>query len=288
MRNPQGNPAKLFPRPGQPIDGTSMKQRTKKDSLSFDDVGEGPALILLHAFPLSAAMWHEQRQALSPIVRVITPDLPGFGDSRPMVGLTTIDGMADTIVGLLDELGIEQAILGGLSMGGYVALSFARRHGHRLLALILADTKAEADDTTAKANRDKMIGLATTNSASAVVEQMLPKLLSEKTLSERPDLVEAVRQIGSSQSREGIVAGLQALRDRGDATSALPGLCVPTLIVVGSYDKPTPPDGARRMAAAIPGAKFEIIEGAGHLSNMEQPERFNGVVRDFLKDLHCV
>ena len=253
-------------------------------SLAYDDVGRGRALVLLHAFPLSRAMWRPQREALAGDCRLITPDLPGFGDSPLLSSTPSVEAMADAVAGLLDELALrEPVLLGGLSMGGYVALAFARRHPGRLAGLLLADTRAEADDDAAKANRDKLIGFASTNPPSAVLEQMLPKLLGPRTPAERPEVVEEVKRIASAQRPAGIVAALQALRNRPDATPGLGQVRVPALVVVGRDDALTPPAFAERLAAGIAGARLVVIEGAGHLANLERPAEFNAAVRDFVR-----
>jgi len=191
--------------------------------------------------------------------------------------------MADAVAETLDSVGVTgPVVLGGLSMGGYVAFAFARKYADRLSGLILADTRAEPDDDTARANRDKMIGLASTSPASAVVGQMLPKLLGASTSARRPDLVDLVRRIGSAQRPAGIVAALGVLRDRPDSRPLLGTIRVPTLILVGREDVLTPPKLAEGMAAGITGAKLVVVEEAGHLSNLEQPVAFNDAVRKFV------
>jgi pimeloyl-ACP methyl ester carboxylesterase len=254
-------------------------------SLSYESVGDGRPVVLLHAFPLSQEMWASQR-GLADRFRVITPDLFGFGGSSLPPDGWSMDSMADALAEFLPGIGInDPVVLGGLSMGGYVALAFVRKYPDRLRGLILADTRAEADTDEAKANRDKTIAFARENSAAAVVEQMLPKLLGNFTQSNRPNVMAEVRRIGASQSVPGITASLAALRDRPDATSTLPGIRVPTLVVVGAEDTITPPDVARKMAEAIPDTRLEIIPTAGHLSNLECSAEFTTAVRMFLASL---
>jgi 3-oxoadipate enol-lactonase len=246
------------------------------------DVGAGPVVVLLHAFPLARTMWLPQVEALRDVYRVIAPDLPGFGDS-PLSTAPSIDAFADAVAAHLDEKDVTGPVtVGGLSMGGYVALAYARRHPSRLAALVLADTKAEADDATARANRDKMIALASSQPASAVVEQMLPKLLGPVTQRDNPEVVAAVRQLGSAQKPETIVAALKALRDRPDATPGLKDVKVPALVIVGQDDTLTPPDVARKLANGLPRARLAVIDKAGHLANAEQPGAFNDVLMAFL------
>lgn len=255
-------------------------------TLAYDVVGQGRPVVLLHAFPMARAMWQPQHAALGQVGRLIAPDLPGFGDSPLLAGTPTVDGMADAVAGLLDQLGVtERIILGGLSMGGYISFAFVRRHPQRVAGLILADTRADADDDTAKANRDKLIGFAATNPASAVVEQMLPKLLGATTRAKEPAVVERAQAIGAAQRPAGIIAALQVLRNRPDSTPTLAQITVPTLIVVGTEDVLTPPSMAEAMATRIAGARVAPIDGAGHLSNLEQPASFNAAVTAFIQGM---
>jgi pimeloyl-ACP methyl ester carboxylesterase len=167
-------------------------------------------------------MWAPQIEALQDAYRLIVLDLPGFGGSRGFTGPPSLDRMADTVAELLDELKIgEGIVLGGLSMGGYTALAFSRRHAGRLRGLILADTKAEADDAAGKANRDRLIAFASQNTARAVLDQMLAKLVGSETMAQRPDVVETIRQIAESQTSEGIIGALKAMRDRPDSGPSL-------------------------------------------------------------------
>lgn len=246
------------------------------------DVGQGPVVVLLHAFPLDRSMWLPQIDPLADQYRVIAPDLPGFGDST-LKPDASMDGFADAVAEHLDEKEIsEPVVLGGLSMGGYVALAFARRYPQRLRALVLADTRAEADGEAARANRDKMITLASHSPASAVIEQLVPKLIGPEALKSKPELVEAVVKLGSAQRPEAIVAALKALRDRPDATPGLASIRVPTLVLVGKHDALTPPDVAKHLADGIPNARLGVIERAGHLANAEEPRAFNDMLLAFL------
>jgi 3-oxoadipate enol-lactonase len=262
---------------------THMRQQLKSSvTIEYDDAGNGVPLVLLHAFPLSRAMWQPQRQALEGVARLITPDLRGFGGTSPFPAAPAIERVADDIAELLDLLKLDKVVLGGLSMGGYAALAFAKKHGSRLRGLILADTKSEGDSDEAKAGRDKMIAFAKSHTAVEVLEQMLPKLLGEKTRQEKPEVEAEVRRIASSQSPAAIMAALQALRDRPDSTPVLNTIAVPTLVLVGSDDALTPPALAEGMAAKLPKAQLVKIPGAGHLSNLEDPAAFNAAVRGFL------
>ena len=207
-------------------------------------------VVLLHGFPLDRTMWKPQLEELQDQCRVIAPDFRGFGGTSAALSNVSIDQFADDVAGLLDALKIKQpVVVGGLSMGGYVALSFARRHAARLGGLILADTRAEADSPESRANRDKMIAFAKTNPASSVIEQMLPRLIGGETQVHHPEIAGTLRALGSRQSTAGIVAALQALRDRPDATAGLAAIRVPTLVVVGAEDILTPPASSEAMVA---------------------------------------
>jgi 3-oxoadipate enol-lactonase len=254
-------------------------------AIGFDTNGHEVPLVLLHAYPLSPEMWQPQFDELAGLARVIAPAAPGFGGAPLDPAGWTVDSYADQLADALTRGGIEQAIVGGLSMGGYVALAFARRHPDRLRGLILADTKAEPDTADAKANRDKMMTFAREHGAAAVIDAMLPKMVSEQTRKERPHVVAEVKRIASAQPVETIAAALKALRDRPDASPALGAIRVPTLVIVGANDELTPPDAARKMTLAIPGALQIDILSAGHLSNLETPTDFNVAVRSFLMNL---
>jgi pimeloyl-ACP methyl ester carboxylesterase len=251
-------------------------------TVAYDDLGSGRPVVLLHAFPLSREMWKAQAEALSKDFRVVTPDLPGFGGSSGFPGEPSVDDMADAVAEFLDAISVTEPVaLGGLSMGGYVALAFARRHPDRLRGLILADSRAEPDDAAGKANRDKTITFAREHSAADVIEQMMPKMLSGETQKNRPEVAAEVRRIAGAQSVDGIVNALKALRDRPDSRPGLVDLKVPALVIVGSDDTLTPPALSQDLAVRTR-APIEIIPGAGHLSNLEKPAEFTTVVRTFL------
>ncbi len=254
--------------------------------MRHDDIGQGKPLVLLHGWPLSAAMWRPQIETLPQVCRLIVPDLRGFGGTPGFEGTPSLEQMADDVHALLDRIPIhEKIVLAGLSMGGYVALAFARKHGARLRGLILADTRAEADSAEGKANRDKMIAFAEQHTGADVIDQLIPKLLAPRTVQDHPEMVDELRRIGAAQSRAGIIGGARALRDRPDQTPFLGEIKTPTLVIVGSEDALTPPAMSQTLAAGIKGAKLVTIPGAGHMSNLEQPALFNDAVRRFLQTL---
>jgi 3-oxoadipate enol-lactonase len=246
--------------------------------LARSDAGTGTPLVLLHAFPFDRRMW--EPQAALENVRLLCPDLPGFGESP--VADSNVDTMADALADWLDTISIDSCVLGGCSMGGYVALAFARKFPDRLRGLLLIDTKAEPDDEAGKANRQKMIDAAPTLTAANVIEGLIPKALNESTRTNRPEVVARVRRIGAAQSVAGIVSAQKMMRDRPDSRPSLAAIRVPTLVIVGEQDTITPPAGAKAMAAAIPGASYVELPDAGHLPNIETPIAFHSAVSDWL------
>jgi 3-oxoadipate enol-lactonase len=249
-------------------------------TIGYDEVGSGAPLLLLHAFPLDRQMWAPQLAALADITRVVAIDLPGFGESQ--AAPFSIDGAADVVAEFLAERGIPKAVVCGLSMGGYVALALARRHADKIRGLILADTRAGIDDSTARANRDKSIALVNEKGSLALFESMAPKVLSDSVREGKPDLVARLKEIAAKQPPASVVAALAALRDRPDANPGLKAIAVPTLVIVGEYDQVTPPLSAANLSAQIRGSELVHIPGAGHLSNAENPDAFNAAVRGFL------
>jgi len=249
------------------------------------DVGTGePAVVLLHAFPLNADMWDEQLDALSPRWRVIAPDLPGFGRTDPPADprSATIDHWADLVAGLIESLGVGPAVVGGLSMGGYVALALARRRPDLLAGLVLADTRAASDTPEVAERRTVQQRQVSDGQTAEVIESMLGTLLSEQTRAERTDVVERARALMTTTPPPGLVAALEAMKNRSDATSQLPSIDVPVLVIVGEHDVPSPPPVATAIAEAVSGSFLEVIPTAGHLSNLEAPEAFNRALETFL------
>jgi 3-oxoadipate enol-lactonase len=253
------------------------------------DAGSGsPPVVLLHAFPLHSAMWDEQVATLAPRWRVVAPDLPGFGGTDPLPGgpaSATIDGFADLVVGLLAHLGLGPVVLGGLSMGGYVAFAVLRRHPEMVAGLVLADTRPGPDTPEVAERRTSQQRQVAADGTADLVESMLGTLLSDDTRAHRPEVVERARALMLANPPEGVIAALEAMKGRGDSTPLLTTVEVPVLVMVGEHDAPAPPEVAAEMADAIPGARLEILPGAGHLSNLEAPEAFNRALESFLARL---
>ncbi|MDQ4088819.1 MAG: alpha/beta hydrolase [Actinomycetota bacterium] len=255
--------------------------------LHYAEAGSGePALVLLHAFPLHSGMWSPQLEGLSSGRRVIAPDLLGFGgsDAPESMYRYTMLGYADLVAGLLDRLGLDRVVLGGLSMGGYVALAFLRQYPERVSALILADTRAAADTTDAYERRTDQQDQVARIGTTALIEVLLAGLLSDHTKGNRLDLVEQVRRLMANPAA-GFIGALEAMKHRPDATEELSAISVPTLVIVGEDDALSPPEVARDMHERIKGSTLAVLPRAGHLSNLEASEEFNAAVAEFLGEL---
>jgi 3-oxoadipate enol-lactonase len=251
--------------------------------LTYRETGEVDPLLLLHAFPLDGRMWDGQADHLPG--RCLIPDLSGFGASNaaPDSNLTTrMSDFAQDAAALLDHLGIERTVLLGLSMGGYAALAFAEAFPGRLRGLILADTRAGADAPEARERRLAVARDVLEKGSGFLPDALVPKLLGAGTQASEPGLVEQVRRWAAEAPPAGVAAAQRGMAERPDRSGVLPRIAVPTLVIVGEEDELTPPAESRSLAAAIPKADLAVLPGAGHLSNLEQPEAFNRAVSGFL------
>jgi 3-oxoadipate enol-lactonase len=245
------------------------------------DAAADRVLVLLHAFPLGPGMFERQQEAFDGS-RIVMPALPGF-DGSDLLDELTADAYAKHIIALLDQLRIERAVVGGVSLGGYVTFSLLRLAPERVAALILADTRSAADTDEARAGRRRLLQTVHSEGRSGVVAEMLTKLLGKTSLETRPELALHVRRLIEKQSEEGIAAAVHVLMSRPDSTPLLSLIRVPTLVIAGEEDVLTTPAEMERMASAIAGARFVRLQGAGHLSNLETSEPFNREVNDFLQ-----
>jgi pimeloyl-ACP methyl ester carboxylesterase len=259
----------------------SVGERTMR----YLEAGSGWPVVLLHAFPFSADMWRPELERVPEGWHFIAPDLRGFGpESAPASRATnpTLDGLASDVVDMLDALEIDRAVIGGLSMGGYVTFALFRRVPQRFTGMILADTRPQPDTPEGREGRRKMIDLAYARGAAAVADAMLPKLLGATTKGKRPALEPLVREMIEGQRVEGIVAALQAMMARPDSTPDLERIAVPALVIVGSEDELTPTSDAELMQNHIPRSRLVVLPEAGHLSSLEAPDGFTLAVADFL------
>jgi 3-oxoadipate enol-lactonase len=258
-----------------------MIVRCSAGTVGCTDQGEGmPPLVLLHGFPLDRTIWHEQFAGLGGR-RLVAPDLRGFGDSPASAGPYTIDDLADDVVALLDHLAIETAVVAGLSMGGYVALALAEHHRERLAGLVLISSRAGADDAAVRAGRGEAIRVIASSGGRPVVRGMFDRLWAPAT----PAAVRsAVATQAEAVSATALVHALMAMRDRPDREPLLPRLGgLPTLVLTGAADTMIDPAASRAMAEAIPGAELVVVEGAGHLPQIERPVEVNRALEAFLR-----
>lgn len=256
-------------------------------TLVYDDIGprDGSAVLLVHGYPLSRAMWRAQRDSLVALgYRVILPDLRGFGESEATTPPYSMDLFADDLAALLDHLGVERVALGGLSMGGCIAFAFWRRHAQQVRALLLADTQAKPDTDEARAGRLKAMDEVRAGRLEGVVDGMLPRLLGPTTQADSPALVAEVRRMMLGTPPTGVVGALAALADRPDSTPTLATINVPTLVICGADDAITPPAAHETMRDGIHGSRLVIIPNAGHMSPMEKPAEFNAALGEFLRE----
>jgi 3-oxoadipate enol-lactonase len=256
-------------------------------NLAVEVRGEGPAMLFVHGYPLDHTIWADQIAGLDGYRR-IAPDLRGMGRSdAPDLGYG-IGIYAADLAALLDALGVDDVVLCGFSMGGYIAFEFLRRWRSRVRALVLVSTRAEADTAEGRRARDAAAALARESGAEAIADGMVGKMLTPATVASSPELARHVRGLMAALPVSGIIGALSAMRDRPDSMGMLPMLeGMPVLVIVGAEDQLTPPDRAQAMADAIPGARLEVIPGAAHLSVMEKPGEVTAAIRRFVKKLEA-
>lgn len=254
-------------------------------SLTFSSAGnpKNTPFILIHAFPLNRSMWRYQLEGLSDKALLLAPDLPGFGESQLSEEAASMSLYVQQLIAFMDEQKVEQAVLGGCSMGGYILFEFWRMMPRRVLGLILCDTKAEADTDDARQNRLDMAESVRKNGTSQLAQTLPEKLLGNTTQSNKIELVTEISTIIKSTNPESVAQAQLAMASRGDSTKMLESIVAPTLIIVGEEDVLTPPQAAHSMHDRIPKSKLEIIPKAGHLSPLEQPDKVNTKINNFLQ-----
>lgn len=252
--------------------------------LNVVDRGQGPAVLLVHGYPLDHQMWRHQIEELSRDFRIIAPDLRGFGQSNVTPGLVTMQRYADDLVALLEALDArDQVTVCGLSMGGYIAFQFALRHRSRLAKLVLCDTKAAADTPEAAKTRVDTAQKVLAEGPQAIVDGMLPKLFALESFDKLADVVKATRKVMLDTKPDGIAAALRGMAERPDVTGDLKSIDVPTLVLCGEHDVITPVAEMRAVAEKLPQAQFVLIPGAGHMAPLERPREVNDALRAFLR-----
>ncbi|MDD5467752.1 MAG: alpha/beta fold hydrolase [Anaerolineales bacterium] len=260
-----------------------MKMRLTDFTMAYLEAGEGLPVLLIHGYPLSKNIWQPQLEGLASAARLIAPDLRGHGGSSATSGTYSMELLADDCHALLGALGIRPpVVVGGLSMGGYVAMAYARKYPAELAGLLLVATRAAADTPEARNNRLKAMESARQDGLEATFDNMLPKLLSPQTLAKNSQLAKRVHHIMAATSLQGVLGDLAGMRERPDAMEVLLGFKKPALIVHGEDDQIIPRVEAESMHAALSDSQLVVIPGAGHLPPLEQPEAFNQAVSGFL------
>jgi 3-oxoadipate enol-lactonase len=254
--------------------------------MNYEEQGQGLPLLLIHGFPHDHTLWQPQLEGLKDVARVIAPDLRGFGSADPAPQTMTMDDYAADLKALLDSLGLQKAVICGLSMGGYIALAFLARYPEATPGLILCNTRAGADDEKAREGRHATARKAHDEGMAGIAEGMVPKMLAEATITARPELRSYIQSMMARQSPAAVSAALRGMALRPDRTPILPSIKVPTLIITGTADTLIPPSESETMAAAIPGSELVVIPYVAHLSNLEAPDAFNDAVRKFLQRLN--
>lgn len=254
-------------------------------NIFYDVTGQGPDLVLLHPFPTNHRFWALLAPLLAPRHRLILPDLRGHGDSNPGEGPATMAKHAADLLRVCDNAGVKQAVFAGVSIGGYVLFEFWRQHRDRVAALVLSDTRAQADTPEGRATRLKSAEEVRKHGPAAFIESMTPKLLGASTRSGRPDLVASAVRRMKEMSVAGIVALQQGMAERPDSVPTLKTIAVPTLVLVGEEDVLTPPADAELLHQNISGSRLHRIPRAGHFAAFEQPEETARLLRGFLDPL---
>lgn len=270
-----------------PKSGYNLTLEVNNFQLSYDDVGEGSIpIICLHGFPFDKTMWHEQLEFLKSENRIIACDIRGFGKSTDEETYLSIDLFSEDLIAFMDALNIDKAIICGLSMGGFIALNALKRFPERFAALILCDTQCIADTVEVKGKRYKTIDEINANGVTNFNEGFIKSVFHKDSLSNKNDLVEKLSSIVFANSRHIITMGLTALAERTETCSILNDINIPTLIICGREDVVTPLAQSEFMHSAIKGSILQVIDNAGHVSNLEHPHEFNKHLLDFLTSLN--
>lgn len=253
--------------------GTAMAD---EHFISYTDNGQGKPLVLIHAFPTDKQLWEPQIEQLKQHFRVITLDLWGFGQSSPIeLRAAEMSNYADEVKALLDQLHIDKAIIGGESMGGYVALAFLKKYPDNTSGLILSDTQSIADSDEVKEQREVNAEETIEHGTGHVIQSFTPKALSPNASEQTQNTLAAIL---STQMPQPIAYSLRGMALREDTSDVLSNTNLPVLILTGDEDMIISPIQSKNMHTLAKNSQFVIIKNAGHLSNLEQPEQWNQAV----------
>ena len=262
-----------------------MKVRSDDADIFYHVLGDGPDVVLLHAFPLNHRMWLPVAERLALRYRVTMVDLRGHGQSGVGKGPATMEKHALDLARVCHEVGIGKAVFGGVSIGGYVLFEFWRRFRERVRALILCDTRAQSDTAEARATRLQSAAEVENSGPDNFLDGLMPKLAGESTRRNRPDLVSELRSMMSQMTAAGIAAVQRGMAERPDSVPTLANIDVPTLLLFGDEDMATPPSEAENVRRQIRQSELVVVPRAGHFSVFEQQELAHEVVRKFLESL---
>ena len=260
-----------------------MKATINGFEMAYDDRGEGKPVILLHGFPLCREMWEKQATALHQAgYRVITPDLRGFGESEATVDGYEMASLADDVAALMDYLKLKQAVIGGMSMGGYILLSLLENHFQRLSAALFIVTRGAADDEPGKEKRRllaKDVKAGRPETVSAAFEKVL---FATDTKEKQPEIIEKVTGWMNNTDPKALIGGLLGMAERKNYLPLLSHFALPALVIAGEEDVTIPPENSEALAESLPNAILKVLPEAGHMANLEQPEEFNRTLLGFL------
>jgi pimeloyl-ACP methyl ester carboxylesterase len=244
-----------------------------------------PPVLFVHGHPFDRTMWRPQTAALGARYRMIAPDLRGYGETTVVPGTTLLDTFARDLAALLDGLAITRATLCGLSMGGQIVLEFQRLFPERVAGLVLADTFAQAETPEGRKERNDRADALLRDGMAGYAHAVLGSMVAPATVRDLPDVSAHVLRMMLSAPPEGAAAALRGRAERPDYTATLARVAVPALVVVGGVDAFTPVADAAFLHQRIPGARLAVVEGAGHLPNLERPAAFNRILDDFLAEI---
>lgn len=251
-------------------------------SIAYEDAGDGPAVLLIHGHPFDHTMWRPQIDALAVGHRVIAPDLRGYGQTTVVAGVTLLEEFARDLAALLDALAVETVTVVGLSMGGQIAMAFVQLFPARVAALVLADTFAQLDLPAQRTGRFETADRIVREGMERYAAELLPRMIAPASAQHHPEVAEHVSRMMRGTDPVGAAAALRGRALRQDYIPLLPRIDVPTLVLVGSNDEFTPVADAERMHAHLPNASVVVIDGCGHMPNLERPDEFNAQLQDFL------
>ena len=263
--------------------GLNLMLNINNLNLSYDDVGEGNIpIIFLHGFPFDKSMWAKQLDFFATTNRVIAIDIRGFGKSTDESTPLSIDLFSDDLMLFMNQMKISKAIICGLSMGGFIALNAQARFPDRFEAIILCDTQCIADTIEIKSNRYKTIDEIALNGTLNFNEAFIKKVFCKNSFTNKQEIVTQLRSVVMANPEQIIINGLKALAERSETCSTLSEINIPTLIICGREDEVTPLEQSEFLHTSIKASVLHIIDNAGHVSNIEQPEEFNNEISKFL------